>query len=173
MSELLLVVLSSFTIFGSVLVSAVETDDAPTDEAEPPPQETVAGVRNPLSEAVRKPEDYASDADAEAASDAEHASTETSDSTDTSDTSDTTSTSEDDAIDAGAGDDIVDGRAGDDRLAGGKGADSISGSAGNDILYGADADGPDDGAVDTQSTASDGVTLALTDGSEIEFEGLT
>ena len=56
--------LSSFTIFGSALVSAIETDDAPTDEAEPPPQETVAGVSNPLSEAVRKPEDDAIDAGA-------------------------------------------------------------------------------------------------------------
>ena len=56
--------LSSFIIFGSALVSAVETDYAPTDEAELPLQETVAGVSNPLSEAVRTPEDYASDADA-------------------------------------------------------------------------------------------------------------
>ncbi|WP_293440937.1 hypothetical protein [Planktotalea sp.] len=41
MSGLLLVLLSSFTIFGSALMSAVETDDAPTGEAEPTPQEMV------------------------------------------------------------------------------------------------------------------------------------
>lgn len=170
MSAMMIILLSSLTLFGAILIDPV--GEKPEEEPEVPetdPVEPGVDSNNPLDEAV--PDATSDDTDTDTGTDTDTTTPETDTVDDSSAAPEDALDAEDDGIevvedsdtgnqsifgslqadtiDGEAGDDTIDGRLGDDTLEGGLGADQISGSEGADVLFGGNIGALDDGATDT------------------------
>jgi hypothetical protein len=166
MSAMMIILLSSLTLFGAILIDPV--GEEPETEPDVPEADPVApgeDANNPRDEAVQETPSDETDTEADTETETEtvdDSSEETEDAAESDEESgveviDETDTGnqsifgslQSDTIDGEAGDDTIDGRLGDDTIEGGLGADQISGGAGADVLFGGTINSQDDGAADT------------------------
>ena len=170
MSAMMIILLSSLTLFGAILIDPV--GEEPEEEPEVPetdPVEPGVDANNPLDEAI--PDATSDDTDTDTDADTDTTTPDTDSVDDSSpdledgaegddggievvEDADTGNQSifgslQAETIDGETGDDTIDGRLGDDTLEGGLGADQVSGSEGADVLFGGNIGALDDGATDT------------------------
>lgn len=160
MSAMMIILLSSLTLFGAILIDPV--GEEPETEPDVPEADPVApgeDANNPLDEAVQETPSDEADTETETVDDSSEETQDAAESDEESgveviDETDTGNQSifgslQSDTIDGEAGDDTIDGRLGDDTIEGGLGADQISGGEGADVLFGGTINSQDDGAADT------------------------
>lgn len=160
MSAMMIILLSSLTLFGAILIDPVgEEPEAEPDVPEADPVAPGEDANNPLDEAVQETPSDEADTETETVDDSSEETQDAAESDEESgveviDETDTGNQSifgslQSDTIDGEAGDDTIDGRLGDDTIEGGLGADQISGGEGADVLFGGTINSQDDGAADT------------------------
>ena len=160
MSAMMIILLSSLTLFGAILIDPV--GEEPETEPDVPEADPVApgeDANNPLDEAVQETPSDEADTETETVDDSSEETQDAAESDEESgveviDETDTGNQSifgslQSDTIDGEAGDDTIDGRLGDDTIEGGLGADQISGGEGADVPFGGTINSQDDGAADT------------------------
>lgn len=160
MSAMMIILLSSLTLFGAILIDPV--GEEPETEPDVPEADPVApgeDANNPLDEAVQETPSDEADTETETVDDSSEETQDAAESDEESgveviDETDTGNQSifgslQSDTIDGEAGDDTIDGRLGDDTIEGGLGVDQISGGEGADVLFGGTINSQDDGAADT------------------------
>ncbi|OJI92118.1 hemolysin type calcium-binding protein [Planktotalea frisia] len=160
MSAMMIILLSSLTLFGAILIDPVgEEPEAEPDVPEADPVAPGEDANNPLDEAVQETPSDEADTETETVDDSSEETQDAAESDEESgveviDETDTGNQSifgslQSDTIDGEAGDDTIDGRLGDDTIEGGLGVDQISGGEGADVLFGGTINSQDDGAADT------------------------